>query len=246
MNKTITDIFFDLDHTLWDFDKNSALTFKKIFLINNIDVDFEDFSKTYKTINEHYWKLYREEKIDKESLRFGRLNDTFLEIKSPLDKDIILKLSDDYITHLSTFNHLFKETIPILNYLKDKYTLHIITNGFDKVQHKKLIKSGINHYFKTVTNSEMVGVKKPNPKIFEYALNLANTKPENSIMIGDNYEADILGALHIGMDAIFFNPNKNIQKKGPHKAAPFSDNLQVKSTLATSCHKDQSRIECHH
>ena len=203
----ITDVFFDLDHTLWDFDKNSALTFDKIFKINNIDVNTNDFLYRYVPINLKYWKLYREEKIEKNALRFGRLNDTFLAINLKVEEEIIYKLSDDYITHLSSFNYLFENTFEILDYLSLNYNLHIITNGFDEVQKKKLTNSNINKYFKTVTNSEMVGVKKPNPKIFNFALELAKTKVHQSIMIGDSYEADILGAKNIGMEAVFFDVN---------------------------------------
>jgi putative hydrolase of the HAD superfamily len=203
----ITDVFFDLDHTLWDFDKNSGLTFEKIFDLNNIKVDTTQFLKYYEPINLEYWKLYREEKIDKAALRFGRLNDAFLAINKVVDKEIIMKLSDDYITYLTTFNHLFDNTIDILEYLNSSYNLHIITNGFEEVQQKKLNHSNIAHYFKTVTNSEQVGVKKPNPKIFSYAIEIAKTSVDKSIMIGDNLEADILGASNVGMDVIFFNSN---------------------------------------
>jgi putative hydrolase of the HAD superfamily len=205
--KGIKDVFFDLDHTLWDFDKNSALTFEKIFNINNININTIDFLTHYAPINLKYWKLYREEKINKNRLRFDRLNDTFLAINLKLEEDLIYKLSEDYITHLTSFNHLFENTLEILDYLNLNYNLHIITNGFDEIQHKKLTKSNINQYFKTVTNSEMVGVKKPNPKIFNFALELANTKVHQSIMIGDSYEADILGAKSIGMDVVFFDVN---------------------------------------
>ena len=208
--KGITDVFFDLDHTLWDFDKNSGLTFEKIFNLNDLNVDLGVFLSQYEPINLNYWKLYREDKIEKEALRFGRLNDAFLAINMRVDKNTIFKLSDDYITHLSTFNYLFENTFEILNYLNLNYNLHIITNGFKEVQHEKLVNSKINNYFKTVTNSEMVGVKKPNPKIFDFALQVANANVDQSIMIGDNYEADVLGAINIGMEAIFFDIN-NVQ-----------------------------------
>ena len=208
--KNITDVFFDLDHTLWDFDKNSALTFEKIFEINNLEVEINKFLDIYLPINLKYWKLYREDKVSKETLRFGRLNEAFLALEVEVDRDVIDKLSDDYIDHLSSFNHLFDNTFEILDYLNKNYNLHIITNGFDEVQHKKMAKSNILHYFKTVTNSEMVGVKKPNPEIFNYALELANAKAATSIMIGDSFEADILGAKNIGMDVIFFDVNNLI------------------------------------
>ena len=198
-------LFFDLDHTLWDFDKNSALTFKKIFELHNIEIKLEQFLDVYVPINLRYWKLYREEKIDKASLRFGRLNDAFKMLSYKVPRDLIDQLSDDYISYLSTFNHLFDGTIEILDYLNSKYSLHIITNGFKEVQHGKLNASRISTFFETVTNSEMVGVKKPNPIIFNHALKISNATVENSLMIGDNLEADILGAKNIGMDAICYN-----------------------------------------
>ena len=221
-------LFFDLDHTLWDFDKNSALTFEKIFEINNIEVELNSFLEVYMPINLAYWKLYREEKIDKTSLRFARLKDAFDALGVKVSTQLIYKLSDDYITHLSTFNHLFDGTITILDYLKPKYTLHIITNGFKEVQHGKLNKSGIAHYFETVTNSEMVGVKKPNSKIFKHALDLAKATAEQSLMIGDNLEADILGALNFGIDAVCFNyHNENI----PNEIESVNQLLELKQYL---------------
>jgi len=201
----ITDIFFDLDHTLWDFDKNSALTFKKIFALNNLSVELETFLAVYEPINLEYWKLYREERIDKESLRYRRLRDSFDAISLSVKDDVIYQLSKDYIRYLSSFNHLFDGTLEILEYLNPNYKLHIITNGFHEVQQGKLDNSNIANYFSTVTNSEMVGVKKPNPKIFDYALKTARASLKTSIMIGDNLEADIQGAMDFGIDAICFN-----------------------------------------
>lgn len=208
MKNNITDIFFDLDHTLWDFDKNSALTFALIFKKNNLSVDLDDFLKYYLPINLNYWKLYTQEKVDKNKLRYGRLKDTFDALQVKVEDSVIESLSNDYILYLTTYNYIFDGTIEILDYLKTKYKLHIITNGFEEVQQHKLNKSKISHYFETVTNSEMVGVKKPNRKIFDYALKQANVRVENGIMIGDNYDADILGALNIGLDAICFNYHK--------------------------------------
>lgn len=207
--KGITDVFFDLDHTLWDFDKNSGLTFGKIFKLNNIEIDLQEFLSHYEPINLKYWKLYREEKIEKPALRFGRLYDAFSAINITVKDDVIHQLSKDYIAHLSSFNHLFKNTFEILDYLKTSYNLHIITNGFREVQYKKMTNSKINQYFKTVTNSESVGVKKPNPEIFNHALKVANVNVDRTVMIGDNYEADILGAINVGMDAIYFSPHNN-------------------------------------
>jgi len=217
----ISHVFFDLDHTLWDFDKNSGLTFQKIFELNKIDINLIEFLEVYEPINFNYWKLYREDKIDKESLRYNRLSDTFGILNHEIKSRTINKLSVDYIDYLCTFNHLFDGTFEILNYLAPKYQMHIITNGFKEVQQGKLNNANIGHYFTSVTNSEIVGVKKPNPKIFNHALSLANASIEQSIMIGDNLEADVMGALDIGLDAICFNYHNEKLNNG----IKFVDNL---------------------
>ena len=224
----LTDIFFDLDHTLWDFDKNSALTFEKIFELNALDIHLESILNYYRPINMKYWKLFREEQVDKSRLRYGRLSDTFNELNQVVNDDIIHKLSDDYLVYLSSFNHLFDDALEILDYLYPKYKLHIITNGFKEVQEGKLANSKIDHYFDTVTNSEEVGVKKPNPKVFNHALQLAKADVGKSIMIGDNYEADILGALNVGFDVIHYNYHKEEVAKD---IIQISNLLDLKSYL---------------
>ncbi|GLB53314.1 noncanonical pyrimidine nucleotidase, YjjG family protein [Neptunitalea chrysea] len=203
----ITDVFFDLDHTLWDFEKNSALTYRKIFDKHKVNVDLNSFLVCYIPINHECWKLYREDKIGKEYLRYVRLKSTFDKLGMIVSDEFINLLADEYIAYLSTFSNLFDGTFEILKYLQPKYRLHIITNGFQEVQNFKLKNSMIDHYFECVINSEMVGVKKPNPLIFEYSLEKANTLPQKSLMIGDSLEADILGAKKVGMHTIHFNTN---------------------------------------
>ncbi len=204
-NINITDVFFDLDHTLWDFEKNSALAFENVFKIQEISVNMTDFLKFYVPINREYWERYRKDEITQKELRFGRLKDTFDLLEFVIDDLTIIFLSEQYLYYLPKYNHLFEGTIEILDYLKPKYNLHIITNGFAEIQENKLNNSYITHYFKSITNSEMAGVKKPNSIIFEYALNLAKAKKENSIMIGDCIDSDVQGALDAGLDAILFN-----------------------------------------
>jgi putative hydrolase of the HAD superfamily len=225
MNNGIKHVFFDLDHTLWDFDKNSGLTFKKIFELNNIDIELTSFLEVYEPINLKYWKMYREERVSKPDLRYGRLKEAFDTVGVHVNDKMIDHLSVTYIDYLTTFNHLFDGTIEILEYLQYKYHLHIITNGFEEAQERKMKNSNIRSYFKTVTNSEMVGVKKPNPKIFNFALNSAEAAPQESIMIGDSLEADIEGAQKVGMRTIHFD----------HKNDHISDNharvIQLKALI---------------
>ena len=201
----IKHIFFDLDHTLWDFEKNSAKTFEHIFKINKMQIDIQKFLNYYVSINHGYWRLFRNDKVSKEALRYGRLKDTFDKIKFSISDNLIDKLSEDYIEHLASFNYLFDGAIEILDYLKPNYQMHIITNGFSEVQYRKLVNSKIDVYFDKIITSEAVGVKKPNPKIFEYALQQAGAKIKESVMIGDNWEADIMGAKDFGMKVIFCN-----------------------------------------
>ena len=198
----IEHVFFDLDHTLWDFEKNSDLTFHKLFKDYSIDLEVSSFLAVYKPINLKFWRLYREEKISKENLRYQRLKEAFAVASYDASDDLINVLAIKYIEIMPNFNHLFVGTFDILDYLKEKYQLHIITNGFEEVQSRKMKSSNIDHYFNQVITSESVGVKKPNPRVFEYALNIANASKENSIMIGDSIEADIEGALNFGLKAI--------------------------------------------
>lgn len=204
----IKDVFFDLDHTLWDFDKNSKITFEKIFAQDHPEVAIDSFITHYIPINQSCWKLYQYDKISHQQLRYDRLKLSFDAIGYEISDAAIDIISQQYIDLLTENNHLFDGTFEILDYLMGKYKLHVITNGFAHVQVKKLNNANLSTYFSTITNSEMAGVKKPNPIIFEFALDLAKAKKESSIMIGDSIEADVLGALDAGIDAIFFNENK--------------------------------------
>lgn len=201
-------IFFDLDHTLWDFEKNSALAFETIFRNHQINLSLDDFLEHYVPTNLKYWKLFREEKISQVDLRYHRLKEVFDLMEENVSDDLIHLLSHEYIQHLPNFGHLYDGAFEILEYLLSKdYQLHIITNGFKEVQSKKLKNSRIDHFFKTVTDSDFAGAKKPNPIIFEKALLQANAQKSHSIMIGDSWEADIDGAVSFGLDAIYFNEN---------------------------------------
>jgi len=226
--KKIKHIFFDLDATLWDFEKNSALAIETIFKKHAIAVDLQLFLSYYVPINIKYWEWYRVDQITQFELRLGRLKETFQLLNYEIDDEKILFLSEEYIEYLPKFNSLFEGAIEILDYLKPKYKLHIITNGFQEIQDSKLKNSNIAHYFNTITNSEMAGVKKPNPLIFEYAINEANASKSNSIMIGDCIDADVNGALNFGMDAILFNIDTS---KSYYNIKQVSHLLELKNHL---------------
>ena len=206
--KNIKHIFFDLDHTLWNFEKNSALTFKFLLDKYNITIGLQKFLKVYMPINFSLWNLYRDDKITKEYLRHNRLKSTFEKLNIKIDSGLIDEISNDYVKHLPDNNFLLPNAIPVLDYLFQKYTLHIITNGFTEVQNTKISNSNLNKYFSCIIDSETVGVKKPHSKIFNYAYNISKAAYKNEcLMIGDNYQADVMGALNYGFKAIHLNSN---------------------------------------
>jgi putative hydrolase of the HAD superfamily len=212
--KNIKHIFFDLDHTLWHFEKNSSLTFK--FLLNKygINIGFKDFLKIYMPINFSLWNLYRDDKITKEYLRHNRLKSAFEKLNINIESSVIDEISDDYIKHLPDNNFLLPNAIPVLDYLFKKYTLHIITNGFTEVQKTKIFNSNLKKYFTCIIDSESVGVKKPHSKIFNYAFKVSNAlNKDECLMIGDNYEADIMGAINNDFKAIHLNSNNETLHK---------------------------------
>ncbi|PRX53684.1 YjjG family noncanonical pyrimidine nucleotidase [Flagellimonas meridianipacifica] len=228
MFEGVEDIFFDLDHTLWDFELNSALTFKKILVENEVDVEITSFLEVYRPINLSYWKVYRENRISKEDLRYNRLKETFDALGYEASDELIFILSERYINYLSTFGNLIPNARQVLEYLAPKYNLHIITNGFRETQRSKIRNSNIQHFFNEIIDSETAGVKKPHPQIFEAALKLADTSAKRSLMIGDNREADIMGAQALGMQALHFN----FHNEPKHQLCRIINNLdEIKNLL---------------
>lgn len=203
-------IFFDLDRTLWDFDAAAEVAFERIYekygLKERGIPNAHDFHEVYHPLNEQLWVLYRADQITKEDLNRTRFLKP-LEHYGIHDTDLADHLSEDYIYWSPRIVRLVPGTLDLLEYLRPKYHLHLITNGFQEVQHTKLNGSGLEPYFETLTVSEEVGVKKPNPGIFYYALNKAHASAEESLMIGDEMAVDIDGARAASIDQLFFNPS---------------------------------------
>ena len=204
-------LFFDLDHTLWDFDANARATLEKLHLdLRLVDKgvhDFERFHKNYLQHNEKLWARYRNGYIKQEELRIKRMWLTLLDFHIA-DEELTRQLSELFLQLLPTRTILFPDTIDVLKYLEGKgYKMHLITNGFEKTQHEKLKHSGLDYFFKEVITSEGSNSLKPQKEIFEYALEKTGAKVEESIMIGDSLEVDIAGAMGIGMDQVHVNYN---------------------------------------
>ncbi|MDG1658939.1 MAG: YjjG family noncanonical pyrimidine nucleotidase [Crocinitomicaceae bacterium] len=212
-------LFFDLDRTLWDFDKNSEsaleILYDQLDLHNHLR-SFRSFHTKYKKINADLWYQYAKGRITKDELRTKRFRDTFahFDVKS---EELTSKMADGYINLSPYQTRLFPNALETLTALKeDNFELHIITNGFKEVQFIKLEKSGLLPYFDIILCSEEVGRNKPARIVFDTALERANAKVSESIMIGDSYEADIKGAENAGMRSILFDPARE-HREGVHK-----------------------------
>ncbi len=202
-------IFFDLDHTLWDFEANARATLQVLYedlkLRSRGVHDFDLFYKNYLVHNDNLWDLYRKGLVKQDELRIKRMRLALLDFKIA-DESLSSKMNEQFLELLPTRNLLFPHTVEILQYLLDKnYELHLITNGFEEVQHNKLKYSGLNRFFGEVITSEASNSIKPNKEIFEYAFRKTNSNPATSIMIGDTVEVDIQGAINAGIDQVFVN-----------------------------------------
>ena len=218
-NRKYNHIFFDLDHTLWDFDANARATLEQLHLDLNLPSkgvnDFDLFYKNYLAHNEKLWERYRNGYIRQEELRIKRMWLTLLDFKIA-DDELTRQLSELFLQLLPTRTILFPDTKEVLDYLTDRnYQLHLITNGFELTQHSKLKSSGLDVYFKNVVTSEGSNSLKPKKEIFEYALDKANAEVSESIMIGDSLDVDIAGAMGVGMDQVHVNFIGTVQNITP-------------------------------
>jgi len=223
--KGIEHIFFDLDHTLWDYDRNSENALNELYHLYSLDQlglrPKSRFIEVFHSANLKVWNLFDENRMNRSELRNKRMELVYEEFGLFLDPPD--GFHETYYSICSKGNHLIPGTLEILNWLKQKYRLHIITNGFEDAQYEKLRNSGIADFFETVTTSEGAESKKPDPVYFEFALNQAAAKIENSLVIGDGLRTDIAGARRFGLPVIWYNPENNVP--------PFTDLVFVTSLI---------------
>lgn len=212
-------LFFDLDDTLWDFEKNSGFVLQQLFTEFNLEhklkTDYEGFLAVYKKTNLALWQQYSKKEIDKHHLRNHRFNIVF----NKFDYDNYnenLEITEHYLQRAPKGTHLKNGCIETLEYLKANYHLHIITNGFKEIQAIKIDGCGLRDYFKNIIVSEEHNLSKPEEKIFRLAEKFADAKQEECVMIGDNFESDIVGALNAGWEAIYFADKKPENYTGRH------------------------------
>lgn len=211
-------LFFDLDHTLWDFERNSEHSWRQLYdgygLAALVQAPFDLFFRTYLAHNDRLWERYRKGFIKRDELRWKRVWLTLLDFKV-YDVDLAHRLDAAYMELLPTRNALMPYAKELLEHCKGRYEVHLITNGFEATQWQKLRHSGIDGYFREVITSERSNSMKPYPEIFQYALNATGARGPECLMIGDALDIDVLGAANAGWDQVYYNPGKV-----PHSSKP--------------------------
>ena len=209
--KKYTHLFFDLDHTLWDYDINTREANEELYKLFNFSkwsfFTFDDFLSMFHEVNNYLWDKFNHGRIEKMELRNIRFK-MILEKLGVNEDDIPEGIDEKYLEIAPIKPNVMPFTHEILDYLKPNYHLHIISNGFDDVQHAKLKASKIHHYFDKIVTSDSSGYRKPQKGIFDYAMSEVNATIQNSLMIGDNIETDIIGAQNAVMDQVYFNPER--------------------------------------
>jgi putative hydrolase of the HAD superfamily len=207
-NRLYKCIFFDLDHTLWDYEVNARETLLDLHTTYNLltkGISFEDFHQHFKTINFQLWDQYDRGLIDNEIIRTQRFKQVLEPFKAYEEK-LCADLSYEYLQCCPKKANLVPFAKEVLDYLSANYALTIVTNGFEETQSVKLLSGNITHYFDHVITSQRAGHKKPSREIFDYALSLNNLQCHEVIMIGDNLITDMGGARNAGIDTVFYNP----------------------------------------
>ncbi len=232
MSQKYKHLFFDLDRTLWDFEKSAIEAFHDIYQLHTLDQlgipKAEVFHTTYQEHNHRLWEKYRIGKIKKSELIWKRFHLALLDYGID-NKTLAKEMGNDYVRISPLKVNLFPHTMEILTYLHPHYQMHLITNGFQEVQEIKLKSSGMDKYFRHLITSEEAGVKKPEPGIFNFAFQKTASRPEESLMIGDDYDVDILGARNIGMDQVFFDPEQQFSHNG--STFKIKDLIELKGIL---------------
>lgn len=230
--KSYSCVLFDLDHTLWDYETNAEETLKELFVRYGMEhrgvTSFRFFLETFRRINVELWDRYDRGLIGQDVIRNERFDRVFRDTGVE-DTRTALEFSSEYLRELPRKKNLLPQAREILEYLHPRYPMTIVTNGFDEIQATKIESAGIGHYFRHIITSQRAGSKKPSRKIFEFALEQTGHVPESAVMIGDNLQTDIAGAMSAGIDTIYYNPTRLYHESAvTHEIAAL---LELKSLL---------------
>lgn len=228
--KNIKHIFFDLDHTLWDYDANAIVTLEGLYeqyqLSNHLSVDTNGFVETFFKTNDILWAKYNVGEIDRDTIRNSRFEKVLSASGCQVELDH-LGMNDYFLYHCPRQTRIIEGADLILDYLSKNYSMSIITNGFNDVQFIKLEACGLAKYFDKVFTSESAGYKKPSKEIFEHALKSVGFAREECLMIGDNPGTDILGAQNAKITPIFFNPTGRYKSTCEYEISHLSELIRI-------------------
>ena len=213
--KKYENLFFDLDGTLWDLRKNTRSALEVLFeKYSDVQaINFEHFFRRYHHHNDQVWALYRDNKIEKEVLRYVRFERAFVDCQYDGNPQLIADFSNDFMEICPRMPHTIDGTHELLEHCASRYQMHIITNGFIEVQGHKMKAAKLNDYFTEMINSEHCGMRKPHRGIFDYAMQTTGADASKSLMIGDDWEADILGARNYGMDQAYLTTTDDLMNE---------------------------------
>lgn len=203
-------IFIDLDDTVWAFSENARDTFHDMYEKYHFERFFYSFSHFYTLYsqkNEELWREYGAGKITKDELNEQRFSYPLLQV-GVSDKELVKSYSDNFFNEIVYKKKLMPYAKEMLEYLADKYNLYILSNGFRELQEQKMRSGGVERFFKKVILSEDIGVHKPYLEIFNFALSATQSEARYSVMIGDNWENDVVGAKRVGMGNVYYNIKK--------------------------------------
>ena len=228
-------LFFDLDHTLWDYDTSASQTLTQLYERYELSKygasGIEDLITNFFLINDELWDQYNHGKVSKYYLRTERFKMVFNKIGvnfSLLPNEVIEHFNHDYLYECPKKGNLISGALDVLEAIQGIYDIHVITNGFDDIQNTKIKFAGIENYITTLITSEKAGAKKPYPEIFEFAMKLTGANSDYSLMIGDNLGADIIGARNYGIDQVYFNPkNLDHNEKVTHEIRSLLELNQI-------------------
>lgn len=231
-------VLFDLDHTLWDFARNSFETLNELYVQHDLaqlnELSFDKFYGAFQAVNTKLWDQYDRGLLDRSVIRYQRFKMVFESINIQNDA-VAANLAHDYLALSPTKSNLIEGAREVLDYLMNRYPLYIVTNGFTEMQSTKVRSGGLDNYFQKIVTSEMVGHKKPAKEIFDFTLQLGGFSNHEAIMIGDNLLTDITGAADAGIDAVHFNPN--------HPHPPAEGGLPTQEFESKITHKISSLLE---
>ncbi len=225
-------IFFDLDHTLWDYETNSKETLEELYgqyqLREKGIQNFNSFHQRFQEVNAALWVLYDTGQIGSEIIRKERFKQ-ILEAFDAYDEKLNQDISHDYLMTCPNKGNLIPGAITVLEYLKDRsYNLSVITNGFEEIQNLKLTSGNLHGYFDHIITSQKAGHRKPAPEIFQFAMQAHKVQNSESLMIGDNLITDMGGAKKAGIDTVYYNPDSNPHNETlHHEISKLEELLQI-------------------